>query len=115
VFDYIETKIIPILEKVPFESARSIAQVLNVDHATVLLRLHEKLGFKSYCFRRVPRLLTHELRAKRKEHTDLMIPCREAGRKDSWSYLITGDESWFWFLSGPRRTLALAKLRWQHK
>jgi hypothetical protein len=47
--DYINTKIISILENAPFESARSTAQVLNVDHATVLHCLREKLGFKSYC------------------------------------------------------------------
>jgi hypothetical protein len=49
VLDYIDTKIMSILEKAPFESAHSIAQVLNVDHATVLHPLHEKMGFKSYC------------------------------------------------------------------
>jgi hypothetical protein len=43
--DYINTKIVSILEKVPFKCARSIAQVLNVDHATLLHRLQEKLEF----------------------------------------------------------------------
>jgi hypothetical protein len=47
--DYIDTKIISILEKAPFESARPIAQVLNMDSVTVLQNLREKLGFKSYC------------------------------------------------------------------
>jgi predicted alpha/beta-fold hydrolase len=41
--DYIDTKIISLLEDAPFEAARSISQVLNVDHATVLHRLYEKL------------------------------------------------------------------------
>jgi hypothetical protein len=72
--DYIDTKIISILEKAPFESARSSAQVLSVDHVTVLHRLHEKLRFKSYCLQRVLHLLTGELRAKHKELTGLMIP-----------------------------------------
>jgi hypothetical protein len=75
-----------ILEKVPFESARSIAQVMNVAYATVLHRLHEKLGFKSYCPRWVLHLLTGELRAKRKELTGHMIPDREAARKDGWKH-----------------------------
>jgi hypothetical protein len=48
-FDDINTKTVLILETVPFESVRSIAQVLNANHATVLRRLHKKLGFKSYC------------------------------------------------------------------
>jgi hypothetical protein len=75
----------------------------------VLHRLREKLGFESDCLRRVPRLLTDELRAKRKELTELMIPYRETTRKDCWRNLVTGAESWFCFLSGPRRMWALAK------
>jgi hypothetical protein len=65
--DYIDTKIISIIEEAPFESVRSIAQVLNVDHATELHRLYEKLGFNFYCLRWVPHLLTGKLRAKYEE------------------------------------------------
>jgi hypothetical protein len=53
-FDYMDTKVISILEKARFESERSIAHVLNVDHVTVLHRFARKLGFKSYCLRWVP-------------------------------------------------------------
>jgi hypothetical protein len=70
------------LEKAPFESARSIAQALNVDHATALHRFHEKLGFKSYCLRWVPHVLTGELRAKCKELTERIISHPEAARKN---------------------------------
>jgi hypothetical protein len=42
-FDYIDTKILSILEKAPFESARSIAGVLNVDYAIELHHLRENL------------------------------------------------------------------------
>jgi hypothetical protein len=102
-FDYIDAKIISRLEKAPFESARSIAEVLNVDHSTVLYCLHEKLGFKSYCLQWVPHLSTGELRAKRKEFTGLMIPDLEVARKDGWRHLVIGDESWFCLLSDSRR------------
>jgi hypothetical protein len=70
-FDYIDTKIISILKKAPFESARSIAQVLNVNHATLLHYLHEMFEFKSYCLRWWPHTLTGERKAKSKE---LMVP-----------------------------------------
>jgi hypothetical protein len=100
--DYIDTKIISILEKVPFESARSIAQVQNVDHATVSHRLHEKLGFKSYCLRWVPHLLTSKFGAKRRELTGL-IPYLEAAKKDSWRHLVMGDQSCVFLLSGAGR------------
>jgi hypothetical protein len=95
VLDHIDTKIVSMLEKAPFESARSIAQVLNVDHATVLHHLTERLGLKSYCLRWVPHLLTDDLKAKRKEFAEQMIPYLEAARKDGWKHLVTGDESWF--------------------
>jgi hypothetical protein len=91
-FDYIDAKIIPILEKTAFESARSIAQVLNLDHATMLRHLHEKPGFKSCCLQWVPHLLTGELSVKPTELTGRMIPYREAARKDGWRRLVTGDE-----------------------
>jgi hypothetical protein len=106
-------KIISTLEKVPFESAYSIAQTLNMDRATVLRRLREKVGFKSYCIRRVPRPLTGELRAKRKKLTRLMIPDLETTRKDGWRHLVPGDESWFFLLSGPRQMWAWSTMRWQ--
>jgi hypothetical protein len=101
--------IISILEKAPFESARSTAQVLNVDQVTVLRHLHENLGFKYYCLRWAPRLLAGELTAKRKGLTGLMIPHLEEARKNGWRHLVAGDESWFFRLSGPRRMWALAK------
>jgi hypothetical protein len=109
VLDCIDIKIISILEKAPFESAHSIAQVLNVDHITGLYCLHENLGFKSYCLRCVPHLLTGKLRAKRKELTGLMIPYLETASKNGWRHPATGDESWFFLPSGPYQMWALAK------
>jgi hypothetical protein len=38
-----------------------------------------------------------------------MIPDGEAERKDGWRHLVTGDESWFFLLFGPRQTWILAK------
>jgi hypothetical protein len=49
------------------------------------------------------------IESKRKELTGLMIFYRDAARKDGWGPLVTGDESWFSLLSGPRRMWALAK------
>jgi hypothetical protein len=46
--DHIDTQILHILGKFPFESARSIAQTLNTSHSVVLHHLHEVLGFKSF-------------------------------------------------------------------
>jgi hypothetical protein len=100
-----------ILGVTPFESARTIAHILNVDHTTVLSRLHKKLGMKPYCLRWVPHLLTDELRAKRKEISTLVIPYLEATKHDGWRHIVTGDESWFFFTSGPRHTGRSRKMK----
>jgi hypothetical protein len=80
-----------------------------VDRATVLHRLHEKLGFKSSRLRWVPHLLTGELRAKRMELRGHMILSLEAARKDVWRHMVTGDLCWFFLLFGPHRMWALTK------
>jgi transposase len=91
----LDTQILSILEKEPFESARSIAHTLGVDHTTVLDHLQEKLGFKPYNLRWVPHLLTEDLKAKRKEISTLIIPYIENAKRDGWRHFVTGDESWF--------------------
>jgi hypothetical protein len=55
--DDIDAKIVVMLEKRPFESARRMAEILGVDHVTVLNHLQQQLGFKSFCLRWVPHLL----------------------------------------------------------
>jgi hypothetical protein len=55
--DDFDAKILTILDKYPFESARSITERLFVDHATVLEHLHMSIGFKSFHLRWVPHLL----------------------------------------------------------
>jgi hypothetical protein len=64
-----------------------------MDHATVFHRLDEKLGFKIDCVPWGLHLLTGELTPRRKQLTGLIIPYREAPRKDDWRHLARGDES----------------------
>jgi hypothetical protein len=87
------------LEKIPFESARSIAHAFGVDHTTVLHHLQEKLGLKSYHLRWVPHLLTDELKAKQKEFARLMIPYIFAAKRDGWRHFVTRNESWCFLIS----------------
>jgi hypothetical protein len=48
--DNLDAKILAILDKSPFELARSIAETLHVAHSTVLLYIHlyDSIGFKSF-------------------------------------------------------------------
>jgi hypothetical protein len=49
--DDLDSNILAILDKSPFESSRSIAERLAVVQSTVLLHLHVSLAFKSFHLR----------------------------------------------------------------
>jgi hypothetical protein len=80
--DYIHTAILCITGKARFESARSIAQTLQISHNAVLHHLDEVLEFKSFHLRWVAHLLTDDLRQKRKRVAREMIPYLEAAFQD---------------------------------
>jgi hypothetical protein len=79
---------------------------LIVAHPTVLRHLHDSIGFKSFHLHWVPYLLTDDLREKRKEHARAMLPFLHATERDGWRYLLTGNESWFFFNTSPRRIIS---------
>jgi hypothetical protein len=66
--DDLDAKIMAILHKIPFESARSIAETLSVASLTVLLYLNDSIGFGCFHLYLRPHLLTHDLSEKRKEY-----------------------------------------------
>jgi hypothetical protein len=101
--DYIDTAILRIIGKSPFESARSIAYMLKISYSAVLHHLHEVLGFKSFHLRWVSHLLTNDLRKKRQDVAREMISDLEASLQDGWRSLITGDEAWSFLSQSPRR------------
>jgi hypothetical protein len=75
----------------------------------VLRHLHDSIGFKSFHLHWVPHLLTDDLREKWKEHARAMLPFLYAAEHDGWHHLVTGDESWFFFNTSPRRMWILSK------
>jgi hypothetical protein len=81
------------LDKSPFESARSIAETVRVAHSTVLLHLHDAIGFRSFHLHWVSYLLTHDLCEKRKEYVKAMLPFLHAAEYDIWHHLVTSDKS----------------------
>jgi hypothetical protein len=93
----------PILDESPFESARSITETLRVVYLTLLLHLHDSIGFRSFHLHWVLYLLTHDLREKRKEYAKAMLPFLHAAERDSWHHLVTREESWFFLNISPRR------------
>jgi hypothetical protein len=107
--DDLDAKILVFLHKSPFESAHSIAQRLLVSHQVVLRHLHDYISFKSFHLHCVPHMLANNLCEKRKEHTIARLPFLHAVKRDGWHHLLTGDESWFFFNTSPRRVWTLSK------
>jgi hypothetical protein len=86
------------LNKSPFESARSISDTLRVIHSTVLLHLHDCIGFRLFHLHWVPLLLTQDLRGKRKEYAKAMLSFLYAAERDNWHHLVIDEKSWFFWI-----------------
>jgi hypothetical protein len=99
--DDLDAKTLAILDKSPFESTRSIAEILRIAHSTVLLYLHDSIGFRSFHLHWVLHLLMHDLHEKQKEYAKTMLPFVHVVKRDSWHHLMTGDESWFFLNTSP--------------
>jgi hypothetical protein len=98
-----------VLDHSPFESARSISELLQVSHFTVPKHLHDNLEFRGFYFRWVPHLSTPELKEHKRWHACKMIPALEAAAKDELYHIVTGNELWFFLSCSPRRMWTLAR------
>jgi hypothetical protein len=102
-------KILAILDKSPFESACSIAEILHVAHSTILLHLYDYIGFRSFHLHWVSHLLMHDLCEKRIEYAQAMLFVLHAAERDDWNHLVIGDESWFVLNISPRYMWTLSR------
>jgi hypothetical protein len=66
----------------PFESVRSIADALHIAYSTILLHLHDSIGFGSFHLPWVPHRVTHDLCKKRKEYAKAMLLFLHAAARD---------------------------------
>jgi hypothetical protein len=78
----ISIKIMVILDKSPFESVRSMAETLSVNHAIVLYHLHEYFVFKSFHLHRVLHVSTDELCDKQKNYAKRMLTFLHAAERN---------------------------------
>jgi hypothetical protein len=102
------TKIQELLDENPFDSARSMGEILQVSHSTVLKHLHENLQFYAFHLRWVPHPLTPELREQRRVYASEMIPILPAAAHDRWHHPVTGDEFWLLLSYSPLRVRTLS-------
>jgi hypothetical protein len=105
----LDSKILAIVDKLPFESSRSTAERLAVVQSTVLWHLHKSRELKSFHLRCVPHQLTDDLREARKDHPGVMLPFLHAAQRDGWHHPVTGDGSAFCFDTSPRRMWTLSR------
>jgi hypothetical protein len=82
------------LEKQPFHSAYSLAEILDVSHTTILKYLRDSLGMKLFHLRWIPNQLTEQLRASRIQKCQELLPLLEGIKANKFGNIRTGDESW---------------------
>jgi hypothetical protein len=107
--DDLDAKILAILDKSSFEWAPSISETLRVAHSKTLLHLHDSVGFRSFHLYWVLHLLMLDLREKRMEYAESMLPVLHIAEWDDCHHHVTGDESWFFLDILPRRMWTLSR------
>jgi hypothetical protein len=107
--DDFDAKILDILDKSPFESARSISDTICVGLAIVLRWLHDSIGFRSFHLHRMPHVLTIRLREKQMEYKQAMLPFLHAAERDDWHHLVTGNELRFFLDASPHCMWTLSR------
>jgi hypothetical protein len=90
--DDTDAEILSALRISPFSSVRTIADSLNILESPVYLHLVEKIGFKNYFLRCVPRMLTEELRQKRVQLSRQLLELLQSQRGVSFRDIVTEDE-----------------------
>ena len=88
--------IIELLEEEPFISAKRMSEVLEVPKSTLLLKLHNELGFVKVNLRWVPHLLTEENKQQRVDLSFKILDILEKG-PSSWNSILTGDQTWIYW------------------
>jgi hypothetical protein len=76
-----------VLDRNPFESARSIAEILHAHTLLCRNTCKKTLGFGASIYVG-PHILTQELKKQRRRYACEMIPALEAAAKDGWHHIV---------------------------
>ncbi|OHS93101.1 histone-lysine N-methyltransferase SETMAR-like protein [Tritrichomonas foetus] len=95
-YDILDWKILDVLTEFPHSSCRYIANVLGEPKSTIYDRLTSKLMYKHVHLRWVPHILTENQKANRVLLAKKLLKILNAEQKTNFTFLITGDESWFY-------------------
>jgi len=85
------------LDEDPLASARSIALRLGISDWLVRDRLHNVLKYRNLRTKLVPHFLTPEQKSVRVKYSKSMLKELKKHSASGFKYVLTGDESWFYF------------------
>lgn len=88
-----------LLQANPGLSANQIAAELGKPATTVKSYLHNVLHYEFKKTRWIPHFLTDEQRKKRVSEAQELLEVLEEAEADDFRFLVTGDESWFFYTS----------------
>jgi hypothetical protein len=83
------------LKREPFASAYSLAEALDTLPATVLSRLHNLVGIKTFNHSSVQTQMKDDQRQVTVAKCGELLHALEAVQRTHFHHIITGDESWF--------------------
>jgi hypothetical protein len=94
--DFLDIRILALLDEQPFHSVYSIPEVLCVSHSTILNQLRQSLRVKNFHLRWIPHELTTSSRQIRMETCRELLPILKRHEKRKVQRVMTEDESSFW-------------------
>jgi hypothetical protein len=81
------------VEREPFHSARSLAEIVGVSYATIIRHLQDSLEMKSFHLYWALGELAQDLCNRRLETCRPLLPILEARELDSIRVVVIGDET----------------------
>jgi hypothetical protein len=93
----IDDAILDALDKQPFSSVRELAKLTFIPTTTVYRHLTRSLGFVLKRLRWVPHTLTDTQKAQRITLSNQLLLEIRSIKHQGWHFMITIDESWFYF------------------
>lgn len=81
----------------PTKSCRQIAQNIGYATSSVHYVLTVRMGYKQYNFKWIPHILTFYQKYQRMDDSRALIEVLKKAKKNGWHFIVTGDESWFFY------------------
>lgn len=98
----LDSKIFEALNEFPFHSLRTLASSLKRPMSTIREHLL-RANFEIKHLKWVPHTLSEDQKRSRVEQAGQLLDILSAARHNSWNYLVTGDESWFYLETSYER------------